>query len=146
MHKRFQPSVVVRASCSLPLLLLAMGLVVSAVANGGLSGWLAIVGAALVLVLVARGWVIRVDDLGDKIRVTNWLRVIEVPWSDVERFEFDGAVSVRRTNLPTLPLAAFPASSRDLFGILERRNTAAFRALEAARKRHRRQARSQRRA
>jgi Bacterial PH domain len=109
--------------------------------SDGLVGWLAWLGALVVLVVIGRGWIIRVDDLGDSIRVVNWIRTVGVAWSDVERFEFDGGVSVRRTDLTNVPVSAFPAVSRDAFGIAERRNEAAFRALEATRKRRHQQAR-----
>lgn len=141
MQERFQPSVFVRAVCSVPLLLLVALLIWGGVSTGGLGGWLASLGAAVVLMVICRGWVVRVDDLGDRIRVVNWMRTVEVSWSHVERFEFDGAVGLRRTNLPPLPLSAFPGSSRDIFGIAERRNAAAFRALESTRKRRRQQIR-----
>ena len=52
----------------------------------------------MVLVVVGRGWIIRVEDLGDTIRVVNWMRTVEVSCSDVQRFEFDGGVGVRRTD------------------------------------------------
>ena len=100
----------------------------------------------MVLVVIGRGWIIRVEDLGDTIRVVNWGRTVEVSWSDVERFEFDGGVGVRRTDLTSVPLSAFPAVSRDIFGLAESRNRAALRALEATRKRRRQQARKRGRA
>lgn len=117
------------------------GLIWGGASTGGLLGWLAYVGGAVGLLVIGRGWVIRVDDLGDKLRIVNWMRTVDVSWSDVERFEFDGAVGVRRTNLTPVPFSAFPGSSRDIFGIAERRNAEAFRALEATRKRRRQEAR-----
>ena len=146
MREQFQPSVFVRAVCSVPLLLLVALLVWGGTTSDGLAGWLAWVGAVVVLVVIGRGWVIRVEDLGDTIRVVNWMRTVEVSWSDVDRFEFDGGVGVRRTDLTSVPFSAFPAASRDIFGIAERRNRAAFRALEATRKRRRHQARNRGRA
>lgn len=146
VRETFQPSVFVRVACSVPLLLLSAGLVWGGATTGGVVAWLAWAGAAGVLVLIGRGWLLRVDDLGDRIRVVNWTRTVEVPWYDVDRFEFDGAVGVRRTNLTAVPFSAFPDVSRDIFGIAERRNEAAFRALEATRKRRRQQARNRGRA
>ena len=145
MRKKFQPSVFVRAVCSAPLILLVALLVWGGATTGGFVAWLAWAGAAGLLVLIGRGWVLRVDDLGDRIRVVNWTRTVEVSWSDVDRFEFDGAVGVRRTDLTAVPISAFPDLSRDMFGIAERRNEAALRALEATRKRRGQQARKQRR-
>lgn len=130
----------------MPLLLLVALLIWGGASTGGLVGWLAYVGAAVVLMVIGRGWVIRVDDLGDRIRVVNWTRTVEVSWSDVERFEFDGAVGVRRTNLAPLPFSAFPGSSPDIFGIAERRNAEAFQALESTRMRRRQQTRKRGRA
>lgn len=146
VRDRFQPSVFIRAVCSVPLLLLVAVLVWGGATTGGLAGWLAWVGAFVVLVVIGRGWIIRVEDLGDRMRVVNWMRTVEVSWSEVDRFEFDGGVAVRRADLTTLPLSAFPAVSRDMFGIAERRNGAAFRALEATRERRRQQARNRGRA
>lgn len=146
VSEQFQPSVSVRAVCSVPLLLLVALLVWGGAITGGLAGWLACVGAVVVLVVIGRGWIIRVEDLGDTIRVVNWGRTVEVSWSDVERFEFDGGVGVRRTDLTCVPLSAFPAVSRDIFGLTESRNRAALRALEATRKRRRQQARKRGRA
>lgn len=142
MRKRYQLSTSIKAVCSVPLFLLAVLVVAGGVAAGGLVSWLGFVGGALALVVVGRSWVLRVDDLGDKIRVVNWLRTVEMAWSEVERFEFDGAVAVRRYNASTVNVSAFSTSSRDVFGIAERRNEEAFMMLEATRKRRRRQARS----
>ena len=111
MRARFQPSVFVRAVCSVPLLLLVVLLIWGGATTGGLAGWLAWGGALAVLVAFGRGWIIRVEDLGDRIRVVNWMQTVEVSWSDVDRFEFDGGVGVRRTDLTVLPMSAFPAVS-----------------------------------
>lgn len=141
MRKRYRPSVLVRSLCTAPLLLVAVLLVWGGVATAGWGRWVAFGGGMAILIVIGRGWVIRVDDMGDRIRVVNWMHTLEVRWSDVERFEFDGAVGVRRTNMTMVPISAFPALSRDVFGIAKRRNKAAFRALEATRKQRRRQAR-----
>lgn len=142
VRKRYQPSLLVRALCTPPLLLLAVLLAWGGSATAGWGRWLAFAGAIAVLTVIGRGWVIRVDDLGDRVRVVNWMHTREVPWSDVERFELDGAVGIRLTDLTSVSVSAFPALSRDVFGIAERRNEAAFRALEATRRQRRRQART----
>ena len=74
VRERFQPSVFVRAVCSVPLLLLVALLIWGGATTGGLAGWLAWGGALAVLVAFGRGWIIRVEDLGDRIRVVNWMQ------------------------------------------------------------------------
>jgi hypothetical protein len=93
-------------------------------------------------VIVWRSWQLRVDDLADGVRIFNWTRTLEVPWDEIDRFEFDVGVSLRRRDMRMVPLSAFPFPSRDVFGIGRRgRNHAALLAPESIRKKRRRQAR-----
>ena len=124
----------------MPLLLFAAVLVWGGATSVGFIRWLAWAATMAVLAVMGRGWVIRVEDHDDGIRVVNWTRTMEVPWSELDRFESQGGIAARRTNLTSLPLSAFPSLPRDIFGIAERRNETAFRALEASRKRHRQRA------
>jgi hypothetical protein len=137
----FQLSLRVRVACSVPLVLLAGVLAVGGIDTGGVWGPLGAVGAVFVLVIAWRSWQLRVDDLGDGVRIVNWTLTVEVPWDEIDPFEFDGRVSLRRRDLRTVPLSAFPFPSRDVFGIARRRNHAAFLALESIRKKRRKQAR-----
>jgi hypothetical protein len=139
--RTFQLSLRVRLACSLPLVLLAGVLAAGGIDTGGVWALLGLAGAVLVLVIVWRSWQLRVDDLGDRVRIVNWTRTLEVPWDEIDRFEFDGGVSLRRRDLRTVPLSAFPYPSRDVFGIARGRNHAAFLALESIRKKRRKQAR-----
>jgi Bacterial PH domain len=121
--------------------LLAGVLAAGGVDTGGVWAPLALAGAVLVLVILWRFWKLRVDDLGDGVRIVNWTGTFEVPWDEIDRFEFDGVVSLRRRDMRSVPLSAFPFPSRDVFGIGRGRNHAAFLALESIRKKRRRQAR-----
>jgi hypothetical protein len=90
--------------CSVLLVLLASVLAAGGIATRGV--W-ALVGAVLVLAIVWRSWRLRVDDLGYGVRIVSWTRTLEVPWDEIDRFEFDGGVSLRRRDLRTVPLSTF---------------------------------------
>ena len=109
----FQLSLRVRVACSVPLVLLAGVLAVGGIDTGGVWGPLGAVGAVFVLVIAWRSWQLRVDDLGDGVRIVNWTLTVEVPWDEIDRFEFDGRVSLRRRDLRTVPLSAFPLTWRN---------------------------------
>jgi hypothetical protein len=123
-----------------PLLLFAVVLACGGATSVGSIRWLAWAATMAVLAVMGRGWVIRVEDHDGGVRVVNWTRTVEVSWSELDRFECEGGIAARRTNLTTLPLSAFPSPSRDIFGIAQRRNETAFRALEASRKRRQQRA------
>ena len=121
-------------ACSVPLVLLAGVLAVGGIETDGALGLLGSVGAVLVLVIVWRSWQLRVDALSDGVRIVNWTLTLEVPWDEIDRFEFDGGVSLRRRDLRSMSMSAFPFPSRDVFSIARRRNQAAFLALESIRR------------
>jgi len=127
--------------CSVPLVFFAGVLAVGGIDTGGVWALLGLAGAVLVLLIIWRSWQLRVVDLGDVVRIVNWNLTLEVPWDEIDRFEFDGGVSLRRRDLCLVALSAFPYPYRDVFGIARGRNQAAFLALESIRKKRRRQAR-----
>ena len=103
----------------------------------GVWALLALLLAALAVAVSVRGWQLRIEVADGEVRFVNWLRVVRVPWADVERFGFDGSVWVRRRDLRQHEAAAFAPVP----GVLPFTRTTALQtasALEEMRKKRRR--------
>ncbi|MGQ0845043.1 MAG: hypothetical protein ACT4QF_13005 [Sporichthyaceae bacterium] len=54
-------------------------------------GSMRVVGLVLAVPLLAlglRGWFLRIE-MGDPVRIVNWIRIVEVPRADIRRFSYE---------------------------------------------------------
>jgi hypothetical protein len=75
-------------------------------------------------------------EVGDGVTVVNRLTTTRIPWAEVERFGYDGALWVRRRDMRQHNVAAFSFVPGSLPGASERGREAAVR-LENVRKKRR---------
>ena len=93
-------NVLAAAGCAVLLLLYGL-------AEGGALALLAVPSAALAVAGGVRAWQLRIEVADGEVRLVNWLRVVRVPWTEVERFGFDGSVWVRRRDMRQHTASAF---------------------------------------
>ena len=78
---------------------ISVGLMVGAVVDGGWTGLAAAAGAAAALAVAVRAMVLRVEVHPEQVVLVNLLRVVRLPWSEIERFGHDDeGLWVRRVN------------------------------------------------
>jgi hypothetical protein len=88
---------------------------------GGLGegGWIlppALVGAAVMLAVTVRSWLLRVELDADSLVLVNWLRTVRLPWAEVVRCGQDAeGIWVRRHDGHQLRVSAFQQSARRAF-------------------------------
>ncbi len=97
MHKVFQLSRAKRVACSVPLVFVAIGLAASVLDTSLPVGVRAAgpLGAVLVVLVVIRTWLVRVVATSEHVEVVNFLRSRQYSWGEVERFVYDGGLTMR---------------------------------------------------
>ena len=77
----------------------SVGLAAGAVVDGGWTGLAAWAGAAVALASAVHTMMVRVEVHPGQVVLVNWLRVVRLPWSEIERFDHDQeGLWVRRRN------------------------------------------------
>ena len=115
---------------------LAGGLAVGGVDDGGWILPACLAGSVLVLAGTWRNDRMRVE-LGRAVVVVNFFRTLVVPWSEIDRFGYDGEAWVRRRDGRQHEISVFTPPTGSL-SFVERRCQDAVRTMEAHRKRRRR--------
>jgi hypothetical protein len=117
---------------------ISVGLMVAAVVDGGWTGLAAAAGAAASLASAVRTMMLRVEVHPEHVVLVNWLRVVRLPWSEIERFGHDDeGLWVRRVNGREFYASAFHHGN-GAWGYARRESAAAAARLEKIRRRRRR--------
>ena len=102
----FRQPVYLRVICAAAMASLATVLAVGGVQEDGWLRGLCLIGAALVVLAATREWQLRVE-VADGVTLVNRLTTTHIPWAEVERFGYDGALWVRRRDMRQHYAAAF---------------------------------------
>jgi hypothetical protein len=116
---------------------LALGLLVGGIDEGGLLLPASVAGAVAVLGLFWRWDRMRVELGTDAVVVVNFWRTVVLPWAEVARFGYDVAAWVERRDGRRLGITPF-SPSPEFLPFVERRNREAVRAMDKVRQRRRR--------
>jgi hypothetical protein len=111
----------------------AAALVVGGVDEGGWLLPVCLLGAALVLAGTWRNDLMRVQ-LGRDVVVVNFWRTLVLPWSEIDRFGYDGAAWIRCRDARHHEITVFSPPSGSLASVA-RRCEQAVRTMEGIRKR-----------
>lgn len=131
----FRQPLYLRVICAAAPAFLGVGLVVGGVQERGWLRILCVTGAALVVLAATREWQLRVE-VGDGVTIVNRLATVHIPWSEVQRFGYDGGLWVRRRDTRQHYASAFSFVPGSLPSASERGRDAAAR-LENIRKKRR---------
>lgn len=117
--------------------LLALGLLVGGIDEGGPILPASVAGAVAVLALFWRWDRMRVELGGDAVVVVNFWRTVVVPWAEIARFGYDAGAWVEQRDGRRLGITPF-SPSPGVLPVVERRNREAVSAMEQVRQRRRR--------
>ncbi|HMM95241.1 hypothetical protein [Phycicoccus sp.] len=109
MANVFRLSRVQRLVCAAPLLFVVVVLASTAFEARLSTGQRSVgsFGAAVVLVVIVRFWFLRVIAMSEYVLVVNFVQRYRIPWDEVDRFVFDGGMSMRLGDLREVRVSAF---------------------------------------
>lgn len=117
MNTVVRPRSVTRVVCSALPALAGLALAFGGVVDTTLGTWLRVGAVVLALILIAVGvrtWQMAVVMTEQGATVVNLLRTHHFKWPEIERFVFDGGVSVRLVGGRETPITAFAYNPRAL--------------------------------